>query len=86
MYIKLQERLIKIQLVLINKSYLKFRHVAVLSKLQTYQLLEILNILLPSLLASFVPLDMFKSHEEQLYSGPQLSDTGLCSLQLLDSI
>ena len=32
-YIKLQERLIKIQLPPINKSYLKFRHLVVLSKL-----------------------------------------------------
>ena len=33
LYIKLQERLIKTQLTAINKTYLKIRHVAVLSKL-----------------------------------------------------
>ena len=32
-YIKMQERFIKIQLVPINKSYLKFKHVSVLSEL-----------------------------------------------------
>ena len=37
LYIKLQERLIKIQLNQVNKSFLKFRHASALSELKNYQ-------------------------------------------------